>query len=128
VKKLTECRSADRLYRLTEVIELQIPTEFRERMKRRRVEGDIPLVDEKVLVKLHRQVKKTLQNYHRVERQWEDQIATTVRLEDVERNAKSGDKRFKRSGDVEGDGFIYSKICNPVVGRVQLIYLNWRDC
>ena len=80
-----------------DTIMTQIPVEFRERMTRRRVESPITPVNEKYLVKLHRQVKSALQTYHRTETQWADQITRTIELEDIEKNARSNHKSFKRS-------------------------------
>jgi len=82
-----------------DTIMTQIPVEFRERMNRRRVESPIAPVDEKYLIKLHRQVKSALQNYHRTETQWAEQINKTIELEDIEKNARSNVRVFKRSSE-----------------------------
>jgi len=66
-------------------------------MNRRRVESPSATVDHKYLVRLHRQIKSALQNYHRTETQWSEQINRTLELEDIERNAKSNQRIFKRT-------------------------------
>jgi hypothetical protein len=96
-----------------DTIMTQIPVEFRERMTRRRVESPITPVDEKYLVKLHRQVKSALQTYHRTETQWTDQISRTIQLEDIEKNARSNSRTFKRSSGDRKSKFI----CGEKMGK-----------
>lgn len=81
-------------------IDSLIPVEFRERLQRRRnrvEQQSVEFVDEKILVKLHKQVKKALQNYHRVEMQWEGQLDYVIYLEDVEKSGRSGGRSFVHS-------------------------------
>lgn len=66
-------------------------------MNRRRVESPIAPVDHKFLVKLHRQIKSSLQTYHRTETQWFEHITRTLELEDIEKNSKSNQHVFKRT-------------------------------
>jgi hypothetical protein len=84
-------------------IDQLIPIEFKERLIRRnRLEANtIELVN---LIKLHKNIKKSLNTFHRVECQWEEQIDYCIHLEDVEKSRKSGCGRFLRS--FKSDGII----------------------
>jgi len=102
---------------------MHIPPEFRERMQRRRVQdsGGV-IIDEKLLVKLHRKMKMALHNYNRTEQQWTDHVEHTLFLEEVEKNMRSREKRYQPLADV-GNFKQTSRmnafkqiICTPVLG------------
>lgn len=82
----------------------KVPTELMDKASRNvnRSRGDnstsprhnvIP--SEKALVRLHKQVIKSLQTQQRTEALWSVQVAKVLHLEDVERNMKSIDHYFK---------------------------------
>ena len=71
-----------------------------EKIKRRRTEvdfGNDTIPTEKTLTKLHRQVIKALQNYHRTEAQWDDWTNYVFELEDINKNLVSNDHQFVHS-------------------------------
>ncbi|ODM93216.1 LMBR1 domain-containing protein 2 [Orchesella cincta] len=74
-----------------------LPVELREKMARRRVNETINEVNDKLLVKLHRNVKRALQAFNRTETQYERAITHAIYLEDVERSLNSGTRIFKHT-------------------------------
>ena len=82
-----------------ETILNKIPLEMMEKIKRRRTEssfGNDPPT-EKSLIRLHRQVIRSLQNLHRTEAQWADLTRRVFELEDINRNMISNEHIFKRT-------------------------------
>ncbi|XP_053679357.1 LMBR1 domain-containing protein 2 homolog [Anopheles nili] len=81
-----------------ETIIRKVPTELMERANRISREDGSPkaIPSEKALVRLHRQVIKSLQTLQRTEALWSVQVNKVLHLEDVAKNAVSLDHRFKR--------------------------------
>lgn len=79
----------------------KVPTELMEKASRnvnRNGSDSSPgtaMPSEKALVRLHKQVIKSLQTLQRTEALWSVQVAKVLHLEDVERNIMSMDHRFK---------------------------------
>lgn len=74
----------------------KVPTELMERASRTATRGDSSIIpSEKSLVRLHKQVIKSLQTLQRTEALWNVQVAKVLHLEDVDRNILSMDHRFK---------------------------------
>lgn len=82
-----------------ETIVRKVPTELMERAKRIASRNDgtqsSAALTEKSLVRLHKQVIKSIQTYQRTEALWNVQVAKVLHLEDVDRNILSMDRRFK---------------------------------
>ncbi|XP_058117788.1 LMBR1 domain-containing protein 2 homolog [Anopheles ziemanni] len=80
-----------------ETIFRKVPTELMERASRINREDGSPMAvpSEKALVRLHRQVIKSLQTLQRTEALWSVQVNKVLHLEDVAKNAVSLDHRFK---------------------------------
>uniref|UniRef100_A0A182XWW7 LMBR1 domain-containing protein 2 homolog n=1 Tax=Anopheles stephensi TaxID=30069 RepID=A0A182XWW7_ANOST len=80
-----------------ETIIRKVPTELMERASRISREDGSPMAvpSEKALVRLHRQVIKSLQTLQRTEALWSVQVNKVLHLEDVAKNAVSLDHRFK---------------------------------
>ncbi|XP_049280101.1 LMBR1 domain-containing protein 2 homolog isoform X2 [Anopheles funestus] len=80
-----------------ETIIRKVPTELMERASRISREDGSPMAipSEKALVRLHRQVIKSLQTLQRTEALWSVQVSKVLHLEDVAKNAVSLDHRFK---------------------------------
>ncbi|XP_032777821.2 LMBR1 domain-containing protein 2 homolog [Daphnia magna] len=97
---LTRISPSDPLRKNAETISDKLPLEWRERMKRKSVnsnqmnESDL---NEKSLVRLHRQVIRALQRQHRTETQWYNLVEKIFDLEDVHRNIGSHEHYFKPS-------------------------------
>ena len=86
-----------------ETILQKVPLELMEKIRRRRADasfGSDPPT-EKTLVRLHRQVIRTLQNLHRTEAQWDDLTKKIIDLEDINRNMISNEHVFKRTSTLE---------------------------
>jgi len=78
----------------------KVPLEYMDKIKRRRCEVDFgadSAPNDKTLIRLHRQVIRSLQNYHRTEAQWMDWTNYVFELEDVNKNMISNDHRFLHS-------------------------------
>lgn len=79
----------------------KVPTELMEKASRNVNRGGsdsspgTAMPSEKALVRLHKQVIKSLQTLQRTEALWSVQVAKVLHLEDVERNIMSMDHRFK---------------------------------
>lgn len=75
----------------------KVPTELMEKASRSAIRGDSTTIvpSEKSLVRLHKQVIKSLQTLQRTEALWNVQVAKVLHLEDVDRNIQSMDHRFK---------------------------------
>lgn len=75
----------------------KVPTELMEKAGRTAGRGDSSTIvpSEKALVRLHKQVIKSLQTLQRTEALWNVQVAKVLHLEDVDRNIQSMDHRFK---------------------------------
>lgn len=82
-----------------ETILQKVPTELRERMVRRQLPADTPTdaPSEKALVRLHKQVIKSLQYLQRTETQWNILVQKIFTLEDTLKNLNSRDKTFKHT-------------------------------
>ncbi|XP_055616458.1 LMBR1 domain-containing protein 2 homolog [Toxorhynchites rutilus septentrionalis] len=80
-----------------ETIMRKVPTELMERARRISRDDGSPVAvpSEKALVRLHRQVIKSLQTLQRTEALWNVQVNKVLHLEDIARNAVSLDHRFK---------------------------------
>ncbi|XP_058467220.1 LMBR1 domain-containing protein 2 homolog [Malaya genurostris] len=80
-----------------ETILRKVPTELMERARRISRDDGSPVAvpSEKALVRLHRQVIKSLQTFQRTEALWNVQVNKVLHLEDVAKNAVSLDHRFK---------------------------------
>lgn len=78
----------------------KVPTELMERIKRNtnRYDGTQTNVvpTEKSLIRLHKQVIKSIQTFQRTEALWNVQVEKVLHLQDVERNAESSFRQFKR--------------------------------
>nr|CAG4649190.1 EOG090X03B7 [Scapholeberis mucronata]SVE93519.1 EOG090X03B7 [Scapholeberis mucronata] len=100
---------SDPLRKYAETISDKLPLEWRERMKRKSVnsnqmnESDL---NEKSLVRLHRQVIRALQRQHRTDTQWRNLITKIFDLEDVHRNIGSHEHYFKASFEVPKPGWV----------------------
>lgn len=77
----------------------KVPVELKERMARRQLPGDTPMdpPSEKALVRLHKQVIKSLQYLQRTETQWNLLVQKIFTLEDTLKNLNSHDKTFKHT-------------------------------
>ncbi|XP_049844967.1 LMBR1 domain-containing protein 2 homolog isoform X1 [Schistocerca gregaria] len=84
-------------YKNVETILQKLPMELQDRMCRRQLPDDAPLdtPSEKALVRLHRQVIKTLQTYHRTETQWTILVEKIFELEDIAYNQENRDHVFR---------------------------------
>lgn len=81
-----------------ETILRKVPLELMEKASRnatRNGDSSTVIPSEKALVRLHKQVIKSLQTFQRTEALWNVQVRKAFFLEDVARNANSNDKRFK---------------------------------
>lgn len=82
-----------------ETIIRKVPTELMDRANRNVNRGDsapaTAAPSEKALVRLHKQVIKSLQTLQRTEALWGVQVARVLHLEDVDRNMQSMDQHFK---------------------------------
>ena len=82
-----------------ETILRKVPTELIEKVSRNnhRIDGttSTAVPTEKALVRLHKQVIKSLQTLQRTEALWGVQVKKIFHLEDVSRNQQSPDHRFK---------------------------------
>ena len=95
----------------------RIPVEMMERIKRRRTDnpfGSDPPT-EKTLIRLHRQVIKTLQDHHRSEAQWTDMTRAVFELEDVNRNMISNEHVFKHTTSRPPAHLVVRALYNPTV-------------
>lgn len=101
-----------------ETILRKVPTELMERSRRNRNRNDgggtniIP--SEKSLIRLHKQVIKSIQTFQRTEALWNVQVAKVLYLEDVERNMSSRDRQFKTEFPQQRTQ-LQEMIYNPVV-------------
>lgn len=81
-----------------EIIMRKVPTELAEKSARllnRMDESSTIIPSEKALVRLHKQVIKSLQTLQRTEALWNVQVQKVLFLEDVQRNMSSNDRKFK---------------------------------
>merc|ERR1712223_122759 len=85
--------------KLVDIIMSKVPLEMVERIKRRRTEVDFgtDVPTDKTLIKLHRQVIKSLQNQHRTEAQWNDWTDYVFEFEDINKSLVSNDHTFVHS-------------------------------
>lgn len=90
-----------------ETIIRKVPTELMERARRVSRDDGSPVAvpSEKALVRLHRQVIKSLQTLQRTEALWNVQVNKVLHLEDVAKNAVSLDHRFKTEFPKHRTGF-----------------------
>uniref|UniRef100_A0A1I8N4D3 LMBR1-like membrane protein n=1 Tax=Musca domestica TaxID=7370 RepID=A0A1I8N4D3_MUSDO len=97
-------RSIPNNHELRECVETilrKVPTELRERAARNYSRGgngggtSTIVPSGKALVRVHRQVIKSLQTLQRTEALWSVQVEKVLYLEDVSRNMHSSDRRFK---------------------------------
>ncbi|XP_073817587.1 LMBR1 domain-containing protein 2 homolog [Musca autumnalis] len=97
-------RSVPNNHELRECVETilrKVPTELQERAARNYSRGgngggtSTIVPSEKALVRIHRQVIKSLQTLQRTEALWSVQVEKVLYLEDVSRNMHSSDRRFK---------------------------------
>lgn len=77
----------------------KVPTELMERVRRSANRYDSSpsngVPTEKSLIRLHKQVIKSIQTFQRTEALWNVQVAKVLHLQDVERNIESSNRRFK---------------------------------
>lgn len=80
-----------------ETILRKVPTELLDRARRNTHRSDISNAEpnEKSLVRLHKQVIKSIQTFQRTEALWNVQVSKVLHLEDIERNMLSHDRHFK---------------------------------
>jgi len=95
---LNRISASDPLRKFAETIADKLPLEWRERMQRKVINSsqmaDIE-INEKSLVRLHRQVIRALQRQRRTETQWGNLVVKIINLEDVHRNMGSHERYFK---------------------------------
>nr|CAG4637678.1 EOG090X03B7 [Chydorus sphaericus] len=95
---LNRISPSDPLRKHAETISDKLPLEWREHMKRKSVTGNQMSeseLDEKALVRLHRQVIRALQRQRRTDTQWRNLVEKIIDLEDVHRNVGSHERYFK---------------------------------
>lgn len=88
------------LHNNMETVMQKIPAELRDRMLRRQVTSDLSIEtapNEKQLIRLHRQVIKSLQTLQRTEIQWHLLVNKICELEDISNNQTSHTCRFKHT-------------------------------
>ncbi|KAF2905093.1 hypothetical protein ILUMI_01077 [Ignelater luminosus] len=92
-------RSGHPLHQNLETILHKVPVELKDRMNRRQLPEDTPTdpPSEKALVRLHKQVIKSLQVLQRTETQWNILVEKIFNLEDTLKNMTSRDRRFKHT-------------------------------
>lgn len=75
----------------------KVPTELLEKAERnvRRDTSPLAVPSEKSLIRLHKQVIKSLQTLQRTEALWNVQVNKVLHLEDISRNLNSVDRQFK---------------------------------
>lgn len=81
-----------------EIILRKVPTELAEKSARllnRMDESTTIIPSEKALIRLHKQVIKSLQTLQRTEALWNVQVQKVLFLEDVARNMSASDRKFK---------------------------------
>ncbi|XP_018320337.1 LMBR1 domain-containing protein 2 homolog [Agrilus planipennis] len=86
------------LYQHVETIMQKVPVELKEKMNRRELPDDTPVdaPSEKSLIRLHKQVIKSLQILQRTETRWSILVEKVFELEDIAKNLTSRERRFKR--------------------------------
>lgn len=98
------CRSVPNNHDLRPCVETilrKVPIELQERAARNYSRGgngggtSTIVPSEKALVRIHKQVIKSLQTLQRTEALWSIQVETVLHLEDVSRNMHSAERRFK---------------------------------
>lgn len=91
-----------------ETILRKVPVELMEKVQRNgNTRGDMSstiIPSEKALVRLHKQVIKSLQTMQRSDALWAVQVTKVLHLEDVARNMTSMDRRFKPEFTVNRSG------------------------
>lgn len=95
----------------------KVPTELMERVRRqtRNDGGQLSAVPtEKSLIRLHKQVIKSIQTYQRTEALWNVQVDKVLHLEDVEKNINSMDRRFKTEFPQQRTK-LQELFCNPTI-------------
>lgn len=95
----------------------KVPTELMERVRRQgRTDvgqaGAVPT--EKSLIRLHKQVIKSIQTFQRTEALWNVQVDKVLHLEDVEKNINSMDRRFKTEFPQQRTK-LHELFCNPTI-------------
>lgn len=88
----------------------KVPTELLDRAARnvRRDTSPTAIPSEKALVRLHRQVIKSLQTLERCEALWGVQVRKVIHLEDVEKNLLSPDRQFRTDFPKERSNLVQS--------------------
>lgn len=80
-----------------ETILRKVPTELLDRNRRITTRNDVgnAVPNEKSLIRLHKQVIKSIQTFQRTEALWNVQVSKVLHLEDIDRNMLSHDRQFK---------------------------------
>ncbi len=76
--------------------------------------NEIP--SEKALVKLHAKLIKSLQVNNRTINQWQFVVSESFHIEDILLNEKNSNRTFTVTTPVQKN-FIFTKFCNPTIGR-----------
>ncbi|XP_017777102.1 PREDICTED: LMBR1 domain-containing protein 2 homolog isoform X2 [Nicrophorus vespilloides] len=94
-------RPGHALHQNLETIIQKVPSELKDRMNRRQLPDDTPTDSpgEKTLIRLHKQVIKSLQVLQRTETQWSILVEKIFALEDTLKNLNSRDRVYKRTFD-----------------------------
>lgn len=100
-----------------ETILRKVPSELMERVRRhtRNDGGQSNAVpSEKSLIRLHKQVIKSIQTFQRTEALWNVQVEKVLYLEDVDKNLNSMDRRFKTEFPQQQTR-LQELFCNPTI-------------
>lgn len=103
-----------------ETIIRKVPIELQEKAMRNYSRGgnggtSTIVPSEKALVRIHKQVIKSLQTLQRTEALWSVQVETVLYLEDVQRNIHSVERRFKREFPAQHTSQLGKMVYSPVL-------------
>jgi len=103
-------RGVSSIQREVAIVESLIPTDLKARLERQQRRHHAETHSElslSALVKVHKQLKKSIQAYHRVECQYAAQVKESILLEDIQRNETEGLWRFHHT--IPGNKGLLSK-------------------